>query len=315
MRCNDFDVLIEELLTGVLHPEASQHMRQCERCNSYFRARSAVQGGLRALASAPVHGPSLATDRAVMQSYRRLQTGRGSAGPSTIGRVLTFPSRHGVSHIARTRWGSLAVAAALLAMVGSGIHLWTGTPTVTAPSVATAPAVSQSAAAAAKDAPESTASESNMLAAENVSRQPSPRQLQAKLNRPSRSVRPAVAGPVPAAEADQAGPAESSSAPANSIMHLASTGGAAPANGVAQSAGSTWPGYNNLMVCDPVVCSGPMQVVNIKVPASQFRPSTPTERAPGTQVPGAAKAEGDSFVNVEVVVGPDGVARAIRVAN
>ena len=310
MRCNDFDAVIEEMLTGVLHPDASQHMRQCERCSSYFRARSAVQSGLRALASAPVHGPSLATDRAVMQSYRRLQKDRGTAGPSPIGRVIAFPGHHGSSHIARTRWGSLAVAAALLAIVGSGVHLWTGTPTVTAPSIATAPAVSPSAAAAAV----SKEAESDILAAENVSRQPSPRQLQAKLNRPSRSMRQAVAGPIEVgALSDEAGVAQSSPATANSIMHLASTGGAAP-NGVAQSAGSTWPGYNNLMYCDPVVCSGPMQVVNIKVPASQLRPSTAKEGAPGSAAK-AGKVEGDSFVNVEVVVGPDGVARAIRAVN
>ena len=319
MRCNEFDALIEEMLSGVLHPDASQHMRQCERCNSYFRARSAVQGGLRALASAPVHGPSLATDRAVMQSYRRFQQDRGNAGSSqSRGRVLAFPGTRGISPAARTRWGSLAVAAAVLAIVGSGIHLWTGTPTVTAPSIATAPAVSQSAPAVAKAAPEISTPDSN-LAAENVSRQPS-RALQARVNRPARSMRQGVTEPAAVANTDASGTgieeaAAVQSSPANSIMHLASTGGAAPANGVAQSAGSTWPGYDNLMYCDPVVCSGPMQVVNIKVPASQLHPNTAKQGAPGSAAKPAGKAEGNSFVNVEVVVGPDGVARAIRAAN
>jgi hypothetical protein len=45
-----------------------------------------------------------------------------------------------------------------------------------------------------------------------------------------------------------------------------------------------------------------MQVVRIKVPVGQVKP-------------GAGKSQSNSFVNAEVVVGPDGVARAIRVAN
>ena len=302
MRCNEFDAVIEEILAGVLHPDASQHMRECERCSSYFRARTALQSGLRALASAPAHGPSHATDRRVMEAYRRFQQGREAVPPSRMGRVLAFPSR-GFTPAAHTRWGGLAVAVALLAIAGSGVHLWTGAPTVTAPSIATAPAVSQSAVAV------SEGSEATALAPDNISRQIAPRQLQAKLNRPARIVRQAEAAPVLADDAAAAGKttdevavAQGSPAAANSIMHLASTGGAAHANGVAQSAGSTWPGYNNLMYCDPVVCSGPMQVVNIKVPASQIKP-------------GEGTAAGKSFINVEVLVGPDGVARAIRTAN
>jgi len=83
-------------------------------------------------------------------------------------------------------------------------------------------------------------------------------------------------------------------------MHLAGAG----AGREAQEAASTWPGYSNLIACDPVVCSGPMQVVHIQVPAEQVQP-------------GAAKSNGNakSYVNADVVVGPDGVARAIRVAN
>jgi hypothetical protein len=327
MRCQDFDALIEEMLqphqanfrlggdpaAGVLHADASQHMRQCERCNSYFRARSAVESGLRALAAAPVHGPSRATDRRVMEAYRRLRP-HGDAGSPPKGRLLAFP-RRGFVPAAGTRWGGMAVAVALLAIVGSGIHLWTGTPTVTAPSIASAPVASQSAPEAVEEA---KVSDSNLLADENLSRRPSPRQLEAKLNRPARSVRQGFMTVAKTeAEGTEADAAAAPQSPAvNSIMRLASTAGAAPANGVSQSAGSTWPGYDNLMYCDPVVCSGPMQVVNIKVPASQLQPNPAKEGAlqsPGK--PSAAQADGNSFVNVEVLVGPDGVARAIRVAN
>jgi hypothetical protein len=84
------------------------------------------------------------------------------------------------------------------------------------------------------------------------------------------------------------------------VIRLASTG--SYNNNVAQSASSTWPGYSNLMYCDPVVCSGPMQVVHIKVPVGQVKPNL-------------GQTDRNAFVNAEVVVGPDGVARAIRVAN
>ena len=87
----------------------------------------------------------------------------------------------------------------------------------------------------------------------------------------------------------------SSAAP---VLRLATSG---TASNVAQSASSTWPGYSNLMYCDPVVCSGPMQVVHIKVPVGQVKPNL-------------GQTVGNTFVNAEVVVGPDGVARAIRVA-
>jgi hypothetical protein len=308
MRCKDFDAQIEELLSGVLHPDANQHMRQCERCTSYFRARSTVQSGLRALASAPAQGPSRATDRAVMESYRRVLQGRSQAQPNPAqpmprARVVAFPGRGGASSpAARSRWSGLAVAAALLAMVGSGVHLWLGAPTVTAPSVV-APAVAQSPVAA------SPAADDNTAAANNVLRHSS-RQLQARLGRASRpaasetAAEPMLAAKaaVPAAAVADGASEQSVAVSANSIMHLASTGGSAQANGVAQSASSTWPGYSNLMYCDPVVCSGPMQVVHIKVPVGQGKPN-------------AGPGESKGFVNAEVVVGPDGVARAIRVAN
>ncbi len=43
MRCNEFDAHIDEMLSGILHPDASRHMRQCERCTSHYRARATVQ--------------------------------------------------------------------------------------------------------------------------------------------------------------------------------------------------------------------------------------------------------------------------------
>ena len=203
------------------------------------------------------------------------------------------------------------MAAALLAMVGSGIHLWTGAATVSAPSLASAPAVSPSASAISSGAAEAGTLAAETLASDNASRKAPPRQLQAKLvsGRASRSVATQdVAGAMPAeavAGGTAKGAAAAQSAPgaANSIMHLASAGGAT-ASGVGQSAGSTWPGYSDLMYCDPVVCSGPMQVVRIKVPVRQVKPGA-----------GKNGSNSNSFVNAEVVVGPDGVARAIRVAN
>src|SRR6202051_5349125 len=80
MRCKEFDAHVDEMLSGVLHSDADQHMRQCERCTSYYRAQTLLHNGLRAVAAAPTGGPSRATDRAVMESYRRLQERRGGAG-------------------------------------------------------------------------------------------------------------------------------------------------------------------------------------------------------------------------------------------
>jgi hypothetical protein len=100
-------------------------------------------------------------------------------------------------------------------------------------------------------------------------------------------------------------PSPSAQAPAgaSALMHLASSGAGGPAMVAgAPPAGSTWPGYSNLMYCDPVVCSGPMPVVHIKVPVGQGAPNA----QPGSS---------SGFVNADVVIGPDGVARAIRVAN
>ena len=349
MRCKEFDAQIDELLAGVLHPDAHEHMRQCERCTSHFRARSAVHSGLRALASAPAQGPSHATDLAVMESYRRLQQRRAAAAGTQLGlqnsgsqnsgpqdaasqksgRVVAFPSRRPAAHgPSRTRWGGIAVAAALLAMVGSGVHLWRGAATVTAPGMATAPVASRSLAAASPVAANPSAanpsaantlsanmssanrSSVNTLASANVSRHASLRELRARLGagRHSRSAAAEAAMPVLAAlpglsaagaAVAEGAPAMQQPANAGSIMHLAST---AAASDVAQSASSTWPGYSNLMYCDPVVCSGPMQVIHIRVPVNQVKPSV-------------GQSEGNRYVNADVVVGPDGVARAIRVAN
>lgn len=58
------------------------------------------------------------------------------------------------------------------------------------------------------------------------------------------------------------------------------------------------PGFRNLMYCDPISCSGAMQVIRIQVPV-MVQPF-PTAR-PSSGV-----------VQADVVVGADGVARAIR---
>lgn len=102
MRCNDFDAHIDEMLSGILHPDANHHMRHCERCTSHFRSRATVQNGLRQLASATLPGPSRATDRAVMDGFRRLQQRRAPAAVALAlqnssqnaaqsPRLLTFP--------------------------------------------------------------------------------------------------------------------------------------------------------------------------------------------------------------------------------
>ena len=147
MRCNDFDAHIDEMLSGILHPDANQHMRQCERCTSYFRARAAVQNGLQKLASATLSGPSRATDRAVMASYRRIQSQRASATVATPveppARLFTFPARILTpAWASRTWWTGAAAAAVFLAVMGSAVHLWIGVPTVNAPVAATVSPVS-----------------------------------------------------------------------------------------------------------------------------------------------------------------------------
>jgi hypothetical protein len=336
MRCNDFDAHIDEMLSGILHPDANQHMRECERCTSHFRARSAVQHGLRTLASVSASGPSRATDHAVMESYRRLQQRRAAAWNSapanaaSTPRLLTFPIPGNASAwTSRTWWTGAAAAAVVFAVMGSAVHLFTGTPTVNAPLVATAPAtptaqqggsmptrdsslVASAALRGGSLRPGAPLSQSGV--ASNASH---PNASEAGLSLPevaSAGFRPAPAEwPLLAAKTTPTHPAagygevsnHDSSAvmqpPSNiaPVIRLASTG---TTSNVAQSASSTWPGYSNLMYCDPVVCSGPMQVVHIKVPVGQVRPNL-------------GQTVGNAFVNAEVVIGPDGVARAIRVAN
>ena len=59
------------------------------------------------------------------------------------------------------------------------------------------------------------------------------------------------------------------------------------------------PGFRNLMYCDPISCSGAMQVIRIQVPVVAMEP-----------FPTARPSRG--LVQADVVVGADGVARAIR---
>ena len=324
MRCNDFDSHIDEMLSGVLHPDANQHMRQCERCTSHYRARATVQNGLRKLAAASATGPSRATDRAVMESYRRWQQHRLVAGPVLAGSAhgaqrFTFPSRGPVAaFVPRTWWGGAVAAAAIFGVLGSAVHLWNGRPTVSTPGAISAPAARQSSTVP----PHSN----SMGAAYQAARHIQPRSAQGASLAATSSANAALsasASPAPGSTSSQpqllaatTSPARPTSAeetnsnfdsaavtpqPANggAVLRLASTGAASNA---AQSASSTWPGYSNLMYCDPVVCSGPMQVVRIRVPVGAVRPNL-------------GQTVGNEFVNAEVVIGPDGVARAIRVAN
>jgi hypothetical protein len=326
MKCNDFDARIDEMLSGILHPDASQHMSQCERCTSHFRARSSVQIALCTLASASPSGPSRATDRAVMESYRRLQQSRHTAAhdademePAPTARLFAFPGRSlAPVWVSRTWWTGAAAAAVVLAVFGSAVHLWTGVPTVSAPTVAeqtqpstqsqpaTAPVSSGPVIVARKSAADTTPRRPSHLSRSSESASPQTEVASAPPIRvePSEQVLTATATPVRSAAVYEGAGYDSSpvthlATSAPPVVRLASSGAA---GSVAQSASSTWPGYSNLMYCDPVVCSGPMQVVHIKVPVGQVKPNL-------------GQTVGNAFVNAEVVVGPDGVARAIRVAN
>jgi hypothetical protein len=333
MRCNDFDAHIDEMLSGILHPDANEHMRQCERCTSHYHARAVLQDGLRKLASVSASGPSRSTDRAVMESYRRFQQRRGeyaaeaaAAGAGAGARMFSFPSRGlAAAWTTRTWWSGAAAAALVFAVLGSAVHLWHGVPPVNAPVIANAPATpvnEQSASmnprtsgAAISGGRTSNAIKTAASAALRIARRPA--QLSPAANVPATNAslaaapeggaQPMITAKAPAGAAAVFGegasydstPVTQLSAGVAPVVRLASTGAA---NSVAQSASSTWPGYSNLMYCDPVVCSGPMQVVHIKVPVGQVKPNL-------------GQTVGNSFVNAEVVVGPDGVARAIRVAN
>ena len=343
------------MLSGVLHPDASQHMGQCERCTSHFRARASVQNGLRQLASATLAGPSSATDRAVMESYRRLQQRRSSAGISgsaagagaapaeATARLFSFPSRS-LAESSRTWWSAAAAAAMVVAVLGSAVHLWNGVPTVHSPSAAYAPpaaawqqrstdAPRQSAAAGSveRGLPARTATpqlNASLNASRNVPQNTSRNaSLNASLDKSQGASHPgfslleiatagfrpepftnsvrtghnAAARPAAAYEEAKYDSSPVTQLPANvaPVVRLAASGAS---GSMGQPASSTWPGYSNLMYCDPVVCSGPMQVVHIKVPVGQVKPDL-------------GQSVDNGFVNAEVVIGPDGVARAIRVAN
>ncbi len=73
MRCNQFDTYIDEMLSGILHPEAARHLRECERCSANYARRAVLQANLRQMAATATAGPSAATDRAVLEAFRRRQ--------------------------------------------------------------------------------------------------------------------------------------------------------------------------------------------------------------------------------------------------
>ncbi len=340
MKCNNFDSHIDEMLSGILHPSANQHAAQCERCSSHLRARANLQSSLRKLASTAPAAPSRATDCAVMESYRRLQQRRAAWNSEPVSdavpRLMTVPRRSpepewaaprswaSRASVSRTWLSGAAAAALVFAVFGSAVHLWTGVGTVSAPTVsspsavapviATAPAASQPAASVTAPRQSVANSAPRTLATNSAPHALQPRQSQSvapRLRSASAALRSEPSdAPVLAAKATSprppvvyAGGQNYDSSPVTqtnaSVMRLASSG---TSGNMAQSASSTWPGYSNLMYCDPVVCSGPMQVVHIKVPVGQVKPNL-------------GQTMGNAFVNAEVVIGPDGVARAIRVAN
>jgi hypothetical protein len=342
MRCHEFDANIEELLSGTAMPEADEHMRQCERCTSHFRARAAVKNNLRHLGAAAISGPSRATDRAVMEGYRRLRlqpAADAATQPSARrARLLSFPRKASALSALRAPisllpmrpqqalWGGAAAAAVAVAVLGAG--LYRSNQISPAANVAASPAVRAVETAHGAPASEAPVPALEAAAAQHVATMEGAASgrataLAAKVNsRPSVSPEmkeasaPAAARTEVASAAVAAEPPAVSAAPAaaSPVLHLASTGaanaGAMPTGAAAtvgvepapSQVGATWPGYSNLMYCDPLVCSGPMPVVRIRVPARQVSP----DANPGT---------GDGYVNADVVIGPDGVARAIRVAN
>ena len=69
----------------------------------------------------------------------------------------------------------------------------------------------------------------------------------------------------------------------------------------AELASSTDAGYTDLMFCDPLSCAGEAQVVRMELPSTQ------TASVGGEQ-------DGESRI-ADVVVGYDGVVRAVRIVN
>jgi hypothetical protein len=61
------------------------------------------------------------------------------------------------------------------------------------------------------------------------------------------------------------------------------------------------PDFRNLMYCDQLSCSGAMEVIRMNLPASSMGLASPSRSS--------------NVVAADVVVGPDGVARAIRIVN
>jgi hypothetical protein len=57
--------------------------------------------------------------------------------------------------------------------------------------------------------------------------------------------------------------------------------------------------FQSLMYCDPISCPGTMDVIRVQLPSPVFGMMQGSAQAPG-------------FVSADVLVGPDGVARAIR---
>ena len=61
-------------------------------------------------------------------------------------------------------------------------------------------------------------------------------------------------------------------------------------------------GFQSLMYCDPLSCFGTMEIIRMQLPASAVTRGWAAERQDGTVV-------------ADVLVGPDGIARAIRIVN
>jgi hypothetical protein len=281
-----------------------------------------------------------------MDAFRQLQQRRiAAAQPQPAAKVLTFPSRRPAEvrdasnvtrNAARNWWSGASAAAIVIAMLGMGLHLHNGVSTVSAPTLATAPVVSAPQSSVPAASSERTVAiakpaSRNSLLVQASRAMPSGVQTDRANDSSSNDASSEVASttavslPVELAKAGNvsapvalpaAQPSAQAAVNASPLIHLASAGATGNAaqnaaqnatqnatqNAAAQSASSTWPGYSNLMYCDPVVCSGPMQVVHIKVPVDQVKPNV-------------GQSDGKSFVNADVVIGPDGVARAIRVAN
>ena len=124
-------------------------------------------------------------------------------------RVFAFPKTGlAPAWASRTWWTGAAAAAVVVAVMGSAVHLWTGVPTVNAPVVATAPAVSTPPQRAS-----ATPASQSVVAANSAPRRLSPRPVsRSEASRPEAS-QPQVASaatsnsPVLSAKASSARPA------------------------------------------------------------------------------------------------------------